>query len=302
MTRLALFMGALVLLAGCERAKQDMYDQPRYKPFAASKMFDNGSSARTPPAGTQPRARGAFAGSSGGRLGTQAVETDIVAERAQANPYPVDLALLRRGQERYTIYCMPCHSPAGDGDGLVVRRGFPPPPSYHQDRLRNAPDRHIYDVIKNGYGVMVPYADRVEPADRWAIIAYIRALQLSQHAPVAGLPAEARTRLAALDAGKGEVEPEPGAVAQPNRQQAAPPETRALPLPPSGAGGQAQPARSAPPLESMPGRTAPALAAPLDQRVGTPPRNEPGPQTGLPPSVQPATGTPAQPAATPPTG
>jgi hypothetical protein len=145
---------------------------------------------------------------------------------------------------------------------------------------------------------MVPYADRVEPADRWAIVAYIRALQLSQHAPVAGLPAEVRTRLASSDAGRAEVEPEPGAVAQPNRQQAAPPETRALPLPPSNAGAQAQPA-SGPTLQSMPGRTAPALAAPLGQRVGTPPRNEPGPQTGVPSSEQPTTQPATEPATQP---
>jgi mono/diheme cytochrome c family protein len=93
------------------------------------------------------------------------------------------------------IYCMPCHSPAGDGDGLVVRRGFPAPPTYHQDRLRNVPDRHIYDVIRNGYGVMVPYGDRVEPADRWAIVAFIRALQLSRHAEVASLPPDVRAHL-----------------------------------------------------------------------------------------------------------
>ena len=281
MMRAVVALLSLTLLAGCERAKQDMYDQPRYKPFAASRMFDDGSSARTPPEGTQPRARGAFAGSSGGRLGTQAVETDIIAERAQANPYPVDMALLRRGQERFTIYCMPCHSPAGDGDGLVVRRGFPPPPSYHQDRLRNASDRHIYDVIKNGYGVMVPYADRVEPADRWAIVAYIRALQLSQHAPVARLPEADRSRLAAIEAGRFEVVPAPGAIAQPNQQQATPPESLALPPPPSNGAAQAGPT-SQPALQSMPGRTPPALAAPLRQRVGTPPQSQPGPQTGMP--------------------
>jgi mono/diheme cytochrome c family protein len=281
MMRIVVMTTAMLLLAGCERARQDMYDQPRYKPFAASRMFDDGSSARTPPEGTQPRARGAFAGSSGGRLGTKAVETDIIAERAQANPYPVDLALLRRGQERYTIYCMPCHSPAGDGDGLVVRRGFPPPPSYHQDRLRNAPDRHIYDVIKNGYGVMVPYADRVEPADRWAIVAYIRALQLSQHAPVADLPTDDRKRLASLDGGRSETVPEPGAIAQPNRRQAAPPESLALPPPPSNGEAQGQGAPQ-PALQSMPGRTPPRLAEPLRQRAGTPPQNQPGPQTGMP--------------------
>ena len=192
--RIVLLLG---LLAGCERARQDMYDQPRYKPFAASTLFPDGASARTPPAGTQARARGGFADSSGGRQGTAAVQTDIAAEQAQSNPYPVDLRLLERGRDRYMIYCLPCHSPVGDGDGLVVRRGFPAPPSFHQDRLRNAPDRHIYDVITHGYGVMVPYADRVEPADRWAIVAFIRALQLSQNAPADSLPPALRARLEA---------------------------------------------------------------------------------------------------------
>jgi mono/diheme cytochrome c family protein len=283
MMRLVSALLTLTLLAGCERARQDMYDQPRYKPYAASRMFDDGASARTAPEGTQPRARGAFAGSSGGRLGTQAVETDIIAERAQTNPYPVNMALLRRGQERFTIYCMPCHSPAGDGDGLVVRRGFPPPPSYHQDRLRNAPDRHIYDVIRNGYGVMVPYADRVEPADRWAIVAYIRALQLSQHAPVAELPDADRRRLAAIEPGRFEAVPAPEAIAQPNDRQATPPESQALPPLSNGAAQAATPAQQ-PALQSLPGRTPPALAAPLQQRVGTPPHNQPGPQTGMPSS------------------
>lgn len=188
-------VSATCALAGCERAKQDMYDQPRYKTYAPSPLFEDGASARPPVAGTEPRARGALADSSGGRQGVDLVQRDAGADEAQANPYPVDMTLLKRGQDRYMIYCMPCHSPAGDGDGLVVRRGFPAPPSYHQDRLRNAPDRHIYDVIKNGYGVMVPYGDRVEPADRWAIVAFIRALQLSQHADVASLPPDVRARL-----------------------------------------------------------------------------------------------------------
>jgi len=188
---------AVGLLAGCERARQDMYDQPRYKTFAASSLFEDGASARTPPAGTQARARGAFADSSGGRRGTQAVQADLDAARAETNPYPVDLALLRRGQDRYDIYCLPCHSPAGDGDGLVVRRGFPAPPSFHIARLRSVPDRYIYDVITHGHGVMVPYADRVEPAERWAIVAFIRALQLSQHAAAADLPTDLRARLPA---------------------------------------------------------------------------------------------------------
>lgn len=189
------------LLAGCERAKQDMYDQPRYKTFGAGALFPDGASARMPPPGTQPRARGAFADSSGGRAGGAAVQADIAAEQAQSNPYPVDQRLLERGRDRYMIYCMPCHSPVGDGDGLVVRRGFPAPPSYHQPRLREAPDRHIYDVITQGYGVMVPYADRIEPADRWAIVAFIRALQLSQNAPADTLPPELRARLDAQPGG-----------------------------------------------------------------------------------------------------
>ena len=92
------------------------------------------------------------------------------------------MQLLHRGQERFNIYCAPCHSPVGDGDGMVVRRGFPAPPSYHIDRLRQAPARDFYDVMTNGYGVMRPYSDRVSPEDRWAIVAYIRALQLSQYA------------------------------------------------------------------------------------------------------------------------
>ena len=195
--RFRVLLLAAGLLAGCERAKQDMYDQPRYKTFGASSLFEDGASARMPPAGTQPRARGAFADSSGGRRGTDAVQADVVAARAETNPYPVDLALLRRGQDRYSIYCLPCHSPAGDGDGLVVRRGFPAPPSFHIDRLRAVPDRYIYDVITHGHGVMVSYADRVEPAERWAIVAFIRALQLSQHAAAGELPAELRARLPA---------------------------------------------------------------------------------------------------------
>lgn len=195
----AAFGAALVLLAGCERAKQDMYDQPRYKPFAASPLFDDGAAVRTPPAGTVAHARGAFAGSSSGREGTDAVLRDQQLDASPTMPYPVDLALLRRGQNLYTVYCTPCHSPAGDGDGRVVRRGFPAPPSYHSERLRNASDRHLYAVISKGYGIMYPYADRLEPAERWAIVAYIRALQLSQNVQAANLPPDLRAHLAHVD-------------------------------------------------------------------------------------------------------
>jgi mono/diheme cytochrome c family protein len=104
------------------------------------------------------------------------------------SPPPVTMALLERGQQRFNIYCSPCHSRVGDGNGMIVQRGFPHPPSYHSDALRNAPNQLFYDVITDGHGVMFSYADRVEPADRWAIVAYIRALQASTNATVADVP------------------------------------------------------------------------------------------------------------------
>jgi mono/diheme cytochrome c family protein len=136
--------------------------------------------------------RGVLAGTSSGRAGAKDEQRRIEAEDAAAIPYPVTLALLERGQQRYEIHCVPCHSPVGDGDGMIARRGFPHPPSYHIDRLRRAPDRHFYDVISNGYGVMYAYGDRVSPQDRWAIVAYIRALQRSQGARLAAVEGTAR--------------------------------------------------------------------------------------------------------------
>jgi mono/diheme cytochrome c family protein len=108
---------------------------------------------------------------------------------------PLTMALLERGQERFRIYCTPCHSELGDGRGMIVQRGFPPPPSYHIDRLREAPVQHFYDVMTQGYGAMYPFADRVSPQDRWAIAAYIRALQKSQAVNVADVPAAEREAL-----------------------------------------------------------------------------------------------------------
>lgn len=110
-------------------------------------------------------------------------------------PPPVTMALLQRGQQRYDIYCSPCHGRFGDGNGMIVQRGFPRPPSYYSEPLRNAPNQLFYDVITNGYGVMYSYADRVEPADRWAIVAYIRALQASAAASLADVPADQRSVL-----------------------------------------------------------------------------------------------------------
>ena len=109
------------------------------------------------------------------------------------------MALLERGQQRFDIYCSPCHSRVGDGNGMIVQRGFPHPPSYFAEYLMKAPNQHFYDVITHGYGAMYPYATRVAPADRWAIIAYIRALQASENARLADVPADKRQSLAMTD-------------------------------------------------------------------------------------------------------
>ena len=110
-------------------------------------------------------------------------------------PVPITAELLGRGQERYGIYCAVCHGADGYGQGMIVQRGFPAPPSFHTDRLREAPAGHFFDVMTRGYGVMYPYASRVTPEDRWAIVAYIRALQFSQHAPIATVPADLQSQL-----------------------------------------------------------------------------------------------------------
>jgi mono/diheme cytochrome c family protein len=110
-------------------------------------------------------------------------------------PPPVTMALLERGQQRFDIYCAPCHGRVGDGHGMIVERGFPAPPSYYIDRLEKAPIQHFYDVITNGYGAMYSYADRVDAADRWAIVAYIRALQASANAQIADVPPDKRPAL-----------------------------------------------------------------------------------------------------------
>lgn len=200
MKRLLLACALPLALAGCERAMHDMYDQPRYDRGEASPLFADGRADRPPPTGSVPMAAGTPAFTSSGRKGGAAV-AQWEAAYASTSPPPVTMALLQRGQERYSIYCLPCHSPVGDGDGRVVRRGFPQPPSYHEERLRAAPDQHFFDVITHGWGVMHSYADRVAPQDRWAIVAYIRALQRSQHAEVAQMPPAIRSRLPALAGG-----------------------------------------------------------------------------------------------------
>jgi len=203
--RLLLFAFATLALTGCERGMHEMYDQPKYKPLTASPLWANANSSRPQVPGTQPYSAGALAGVSSGRMdrvallppvgpvsgvdtnGKPLAQTGAAASPGYANPLPITPTLLSRGQQRFDIYCAPCHSRAGDGDGMIAERGFPHPPSYHTAALRNAPDSHFYKVITNGYGVMYPYADRISPHDRWAIVAYIRALQLSQHAPKSDL-------------------------------------------------------------------------------------------------------------------
>lgn len=199
-------------LTGCERLMRDMYEQPRYDPGEASPLFPDGKASRAPPPGTVPRAMGDLAATSSGRRGEDEVLAQAAAEQATRMP-AVTHELLHRGQERYNIYCMPCHGPVGEGDGPVVRRGFPPPPSYHQDRLRAASEQHFFEVITQGHGIMPSYADRVAPTDRWAIVAYIRALQLSQYAPVAELPPALQTALHAAP---------PSAASSPVRAASAP--------------------------------------------------------------------------------
>jgi len=184
----------VVLLGGCERLYRDMYDQPKYKPLAASRFWPDDRASRPAVAGTVATSAGVYAGASSGRRGAVGDAVDVAPERPLV-PEPPSLALLERGRNRFDIYCAPCHSVVGDGDGMIARRGFPHPPSFHNDALRGADDAHFYAVITDGYGVMASYADRLAPADRIAVIAYIRALQLSRHAPAAVLPAEVRARL-----------------------------------------------------------------------------------------------------------
>ncbi|RDS80791.1 cytochrome c [Dyella monticola] len=176
-----LCFGSVVMLAGCERAMHDMYAQPKYKPGASSPLFANGSAARHPPDGSLPAAEGERAGPSSGRLGR------IVTSPAQAGEgrsYPVTMALLQRGRNRYDIYCAACHGLTGAGNGMIVQRGFPRPLPYTDARLVRASDDDLQRDIRNGYGLMYPFGDRIDTHDRLAIVAYIRALQLSQHAPV----------------------------------------------------------------------------------------------------------------------
>lgn len=173
-----------IFLAACQ---QQMADQPRYDPLSSSTFFGDGRSARPLVEGTVAR----------GRLRT---DEHFYTGREQGRlvdtfPFPVTRSVLARGQERFNIFCSPCHDRIGNGQGMIVRRGYRAPPSYHVDRLRAAPLGHFFQVMTNGFGVMPDYAQQVSPEDRWAIVAYIRALQLSQHARLVDVPPEERSQL-----------------------------------------------------------------------------------------------------------
>ena len=185
MPRNALFIiASCLLLAAC---RQDMHDAPRYDPLEASTFFRDGRSARNLVANTV--ARGTLRedehlnqGTVGGQL------TDMF-------PMPVTAAVMQRGQDRFKVFCAPCHGQTGEGNGMVVQRGFRKPPSYHEDRLRNAPVGYFFDVMTHGFGAMQDYASQMPVADRWAVAAYLRALQLSQRAAMDDVPAERRGEL-----------------------------------------------------------------------------------------------------------
>jgi cytochrome c len=167
-----------------------MHDQPRYEPLEASSFFADGRASRPLLPGTV--ARGQL------RTDTHAYTGKVDGNLVETLPMPVTRALLERGRERYNIYCAPCHDRLGGGQGMVVQRGFRRPPSLHIDRLREAPIGHFYDVMSNGFGVMMDYAAQVPPADRWAIAAYIRVLQLSQHAQLTDVPEDIRRQLQSM--------------------------------------------------------------------------------------------------------
>ena len=171
-------------LSGCDT---DMSHQPKLKPLQESDFFQDGRASRPRVPGTVAR----------GHLNDDELlmTGQLKGQDADLFPFPVTRELLNRGQERYDIYCAVCHDRIGTGNGMVVRRGFPKPPSFHTDMLRKAPAGHFVYVITHGFGRMSPYADRISPPDRWAIAAYVRALQLSQSTKISDLPEFERARL-----------------------------------------------------------------------------------------------------------
>lgn len=214
---------ALLLLSGC---REDMQNQPYYRPLRENDFYADKRSARPIITGTVAR----------GHLesDTYFYTGKIGSNDGDYMPFPVTAEVMARGQQRFNIYCSPCHSELGDGNGMVVQRGFKHPPSYNIERLRRAPIGYFFDVMTNGYGAMSDYAEQVPPEDRWAIAAYIRALQLSQHATQADVsPGEQIAK-----------QPPPGVIVSPPYDTQGPTTAASAPPAPSPApanGGEAKP-------------------------------------------------------------
>jgi mono/diheme cytochrome c family protein len=189
--------GACIALVGC---RQDMHDAPSYDPLQATDFFADGAASR--PLVPNTVARGQL------RADEHLYSGKINGQIANEFPMPVTRQVLDRGQERFNVYCSPCHGRTGEGNGMIVQRGFRQPPSYHEERLRNAPVGYFFDVMTNGFGAMQDYSAQVTVPDRWAIAAYIRVLQLSRSATVNDVPADRR----------GDLD-RPAEPAQENRQQ-----------------------------------------------------------------------------------
>jgi mono/diheme cytochrome c family protein len=223
-------VASLTVSAGC---RQDMHDQPKYEPYEKSDFFTDGRAMRPQVEGTV--ARGQLREDA--RLYTGKEGAAFVA----AIPLPVDEALVRRGQERFGIYCTPCHGLRGLGNGMVVQRGYRTPASFHDARLKAQPDGYFFDVITHGFGAMPDYAAQVPVRDRWAIVAYIRALQLSQSATLADVPEAERARLASGTAPAAAAPAPEGAL----HPRAAP--SRSRPRSTGSSGGPWWPAWPAPP-------------------------------------------------------
>jgi hypothetical protein len=188
-------MVAVVMIAGLAipGCRQDMHDQPNYSALEASSFFADGRASRAPVPGTVAR----------GQLheDDHLYRGKIDGARAKTFPFPITMAVMERGRDRYDIFCAPCHDRLGTGAGIVVRRGLSQPPSFHVDRLRTVEPGYLFDVIGTGFGRMNGYAAQVKPEDRWAIVAYIRALQLSQAGSVADVPPAERGGLDTPPAG-----------------------------------------------------------------------------------------------------
>jgi mono/diheme cytochrome c family protein len=180
--------GALILAGGC-RIPQKMAQEPKYDPLEASDFFPDGMAARPIVAGTVPRG--------GVKADTFFYQGKVGGKVVDGFPFPVTAEVLQRGQERFNIYCSMCHGRAGYGDGMIPARGYRRPPSYHTALLRSQPTGHFFDVMTNGFGAMPQYGTMIPAHDRWAIVAYIRALQASQNATMADVPADKQSQLQA---------------------------------------------------------------------------------------------------------